>query len=35
MISTFLGFSQTFLSVGFGFGFCFSMVLFRSELDVG
>jgi hypothetical protein len=34
MIRTFLGFSQTFVSLGFGFGFCFCIVLFRNELDV-
>ena len=34
MIRTFLDCSQTFLSLAFVVGFCFSIVFFRNELDV-
>jgi hypothetical protein len=34
MIRTFLGLSQTFLSVGCAVGFCFSMAVFRNKLHV-
>jgi len=30
----FLGFSQSFLSVGFVVGCCFAIVVFREELDM-